>query len=79
LAVARHGFDAHERMETLKQVRKAVKNLHVPLLDKTHDRQKANLHLKDALFYGTAKGAKVGDLFRSLIHTAELSGVNPFD
>jgi hypothetical protein len=37
------------------------------------------LHRKNALFYRTANGAKVGDLFMSLIHTAELSGVNPFD
>jgi hypothetical protein len=76
LAGAWHGFNAHEPMETLKQVRKAVKNLNVHLPDKTYDRQKANPHLKDALFYGTEKGAKV---FMSLIHTAELSGVNLFD
>jgi transposase len=41
--------------------------------------KKAILHRKNALFYRTANGAKVGDLFMSLIHTAELSGVNPFD
>jgi len=27
----------------------------------------------------TENGAKLGDLFMSLIHTTELSGVNPFD
>jgi len=31
------------------------------------------------LFYLTENGAKVGDLFMSLIHTAELCGANPFD
>ena len=41
--------------------------------------KKAILHRKNALFYRTENGAKVGDLFMSLIHTAELSGVNPFD
>jgi hypothetical protein len=41
--------------------------------------KKAILHRKNALFYRTQNGAKVGDLFMSLIHTAELCGVNPFD
>ena len=31
------------------------------------------------MFYRTQNGARVGDLFMSLIHTAELNGVNPFD
>ena len=41
--------------------------------------KKAILHRKNALFYKTPKGAHVGDLFMSLIHTCELEGVNPFD
>lgn len=41
--------------------------------------KKAILHRKNALFYRTPKGARVGDLFMSLIHTAELCGANPFD
>jgi transposase len=41
--------------------------------------KKAILHRKNALFYRTQNGAKVGDLFMSLIHTAELGGINPFD
>jgi hypothetical protein len=41
--------------------------------------KKAILHRKNALFYRTQKGAKVGDLFMSLIHTAELGGIHPFD
>jgi hypothetical protein len=41
--------------------------------------KKAVLHRKNALFYRTANGARVGDLFMSLIHTAELNGVNSFD
>jgi transposase len=41
--------------------------------------KKAILHRKNALFYRTINGARVGDLFMSLIHTAELCGINPFD
>ncbi len=37
------------------------------------------LHRKNAYFYKTKKGAHVGDVFMSLIHTAELNGVNAFD
>jgi len=41
--------------------------------------KKAILHRKNALFYKTANGARVGDLFMSLIYTCELCGANPFD
>ena len=41
--------------------------------------KKAILHRKNALFYKTMNGARVGDLFMSLIHTCELNKVNPFD
>ena len=41
--------------------------------------KKAILHRKNAYFYKTANGAKVGDLFMSLIHTCELNKVNPFE
>jgi hypothetical protein len=41
--------------------------------------KKAILHRKNALFYRTLNGARVGDLFMSLIHTAELHDVQPFD
>jgi hypothetical protein len=41
--------------------------------------KKAILHRKNSLFYLTENGAKVGDLFMSLIHTAELCDANPFD
>ncbi len=41
--------------------------------------KKAILHRKNALFYRTINGASVGDLFMTLIHTAELGGVNPFN
>ena len=40
--------------------------------------KKAILHRKNALFYRTLNGAHVGDLFMSLIHTAELNKVAPF-
>ena len=41
--------------------------------------KKAILHRKNALFYKTLNGARVGDLFMSLIHTAELNGIAPFE
>lgn len=41
--------------------------------------KKAILHRKNSYFYKTQNGARVGDLFMSLIHTCELNGVNPFD
>jgi transposase len=41
--------------------------------------KKAVLHRKNSLFYKTRKGAQMGDLFMSLIHTCELNGVNAFD
>jgi len=41
--------------------------------------KKAILHRRNALFFKTARGAQVGDLYMSLIHTADLAGVNAFD
>ena len=41
--------------------------------------KKAILHRKNALFYRTQNGARVGDLFMSLIYTGELNQANPFD
>jgi hypothetical protein len=41
--------------------------------------KKAILHRKNSLFYKTERGAYVGDLFMSLIHTCNLCHVNPFD
>lgn len=41
--------------------------------------KKAILHRKNALFYKTLHGAHVGDIFMSLIYTAELCDANPFD
>lgn len=37
------------------------------------------LHRKNSLGYKTENGARVGDLFMSLIHTCRLNGANPFD
>jgi hypothetical protein len=39
----------------------------------------AIINRKNALYYRTERGAWVGDLFMSIIHTSRLSGVNPFD
>jgi hypothetical protein len=41
--------------------------------------KKAIRHRRNSLFYKTENGARMGDLFMSLIHTCELCGANPFD
>jgi hypothetical protein len=41
--------------------------------------KKAILHRKNSMFYKTLNGARVGDLFMSLIHTCQLNGVNALD
>jgi len=41
--------------------------------------KRAILHRKNSLFYKTLNGARVGDVFMSLIHTAELNKANPFE
>jgi len=38
----------------------------------------AIVHRKNSLFYKTSAGARVGDLFMSLIHTCQLAGVSPY-
>ena len=40
--------------------------------------KKSIQHRKNALFYRTCNGARVGDLFMSLIYTCELCGANAF-
>jgi len=37
------------------------------------------MHRKNSLFYRSATGARAGDTFMSLIHSAELNGVEPFE
>jgi hypothetical protein len=41
--------------------------------------KRAILHRKGSLFYKTLKGAEVGDIYMSLIHTCRLCDVNPFE
>jgi hypothetical protein len=41
--------------------------------------KRAIMHRKNSLFYKTETGARTGDAFMSLIHTAELNGAQPFD
>jgi transposase len=41
--------------------------------------KKSILHRKNSLFYKNRNGARMGDLFMSLIHTCELNGADPFD
>ena len=40
--------------------------------------KKAILHRKNALFYKTSRGAHVGDIFMSLLHTCELGAADAF-
>jgi hypothetical protein len=41
--------------------------------------KRAIRHRNNSLFYRSERGAEVGDMFMSLIYTAELHGENPFD
>ena len=41
--------------------------------------KRAIVHRKNSLFYRSLDGARVGDMFMSLIHTAELHGADPLD
>ncbi len=41
--------------------------------------KRAIVHRKNSLFYRSLDGARVGDIFMSLIHTAELCGTDPLD
>lgn len=41
--------------------------------------KKSIRHRNNSLFYKTLHGARVGDIYMSLIHTCELGGVNVFD
>ena len=41
--------------------------------------KRAILHRKNSLFFKTQRGAFVGDVFMSLIHTCSLNKINPFD
>lgn len=36
-------------------------------------------HRRNSLFYRSERGAEIGDMFMSLIHTTELHGENPFE
>ena len=36
-------------------------------------------HRRNSLFYRSERGAEIGDMFMSLIHTAQLRGENPFE
>lgn len=41
--------------------------------------KKAICHRKNSLFYKTANGARIGDMFMSLMHTCAYARINPFD
>ncbi len=52
-----------------------------PLDNNTCERalKKTIINRKNAYFYKTRRGARIGDLYMSLIHTAERCGGNPFE
>lgn len=67
----------------LKHWEELTRFLHVPgvpLDNNISERalKMAILHRKNSLFYKTGQGARVGDLFMSLIHTCQLAGENPY-
>jgi hypothetical protein len=69
---------------TLKHWRKLIVFLKVPaapLDNNVVERALKKLILlrKNSLFYKTENGARVGDMYMSLIHTAELCGANVFE
>ena len=86
---------AERRIEPNSGLGKAIKHmdrnwealtrfLHVegaPLENNITERalKKAIRHRKNSLFYKTLNGARVGDIHMTLIHTAEINGVNAFD
>jgi transposase len=41
--------------------------------------KKAILHRRNSLYYKTPNGAQAGDIFMTLIYTAEINGIAPFD
>jgi hypothetical protein len=41
--------------------------------------KRAILHRRNSLFYKTLNGARVGDVFMTLIYSAELAGASAFD
>lgn len=41
--------------------------------------KKAILHRKNSMFYRTRRGARVGDIYMTLIHTCELNDINALD
>jgi transposase len=53
----------------------------VPLDNNTCERtlKMAIRHRRNSLFYRSERDAEIGDMFMSLIHTAELRSENPFD
>lgn len=67
-----------------KHWRKLVRFLYVagaPLSNNLCERmlKKAIIHRKNSLFYKTKNGARVGDVYMSLIATCQLAGANPLD
>jgi hypothetical protein len=67
-----------------KHWRKLVRFLYVagaPLSNNLCERilKKAIIHRKNSLFYKTLNGARVGDVYMSLIATCQLAEVNPFE
>ena len=64
-----------------KQLTLFLRQAGVPLDNNLTERmlKKAIIHRKNSMFYKTANGAAVGDLYMALIATAKLAEADPFD
>lgn len=71
----RYLLDRWDRLTLFLRVRDA------PLENNICERalKRAICHRNNSLFYRSERGAEVGDLYMTLIYTAELHGENPFD
>ncbi len=58
-----------------------LRKLGAPLQNNICERalKRAIIHRKNSLFYRTLEGARIGDMYMSLIHTAEQCAADPFD
>ena len=80
-------------LDIIKTLVQAIQRLHQAVDDKaasikrllrtifgvSTEKKKAIQHRKNALFYRTLHGARIGDLFMSFIHTCQLNKENSFD
>jgi len=77
-----HNDDTTMRVQSLKKEKAGSKRTGIfttSIVSKMRALKMSILYRKNSLGYKTQNGARVGDLFMSLIHTCRLNGSNPFD